>query len=631
MKNNKNIIYLSSNKNKIEPLKNPCENCLRIIIIISSVLFFCRNYLFLFSKTEIILDNKLNLSKEDNIDFSRYNTSIKAIVLYNSNIIIINETNEEEKNYLNNDELINNIKNQITLAKNHGIYGFAFHYYWSPDKKLVNIPLDLIISNKELKINFFLMIENNIFFNDKNAQNKNIKKFIGDMEKYMSDERYIKFDNKPVISINNDNIDEDDIYYLRSAFKVNNFGEIFIISNSNDINLTNKIRENIYDGLYHSTSYESLEKIIYSFNNTYNYFYTNLLEENLQFLNNNKINDTLIFRTSITISEYPIIVKEKNLRIYGDYTPNKFYFLNKIIIDWTKKYYNEDSQYIFIRGYNKNIFLNNITDFSNINSFSKAIYRLPFLLPNESKYNITNLLDGVFVLVQAHVFYIDLLPEIVNKTNNIIVPFDLYITTTTYENKLFIENYLKETSNANKYSVLLVENKGRDIIPLLYQVKDVIKNYKYICHIHTKKHLGDGWRTYLYENLLGNINITSAILSDFENDDKLGFIFPEHYHQQIKFIYNWNRNNAKQVNYLFEILFKKMKIKVGQTLDFPDGNMFWARTEAIYQVFNDKIIHLCPEENGQIDGTALHAIERLWLYLVKINGFYYKSSLYYLS
>ena len=57
--------------------------------------------------------------------------------------------------------------------------------------------------------------------------------------------------------------------------------------------------------------------------------------------------------------------------------------------------------------------------------------------------------------------------------------------------------------------------------------------------------------------------------------------------------------------------------------------MFWARTKAIYQVFDDKIIYNCPKENGQFDGTMLHAIERLWLYLTKINGFFYKSYLNY--
>ena len=42
-----------------------------------------------------------------------------------------------------------------------------------------------------------------------------------------------------------------------------------------------------------------------------------------------------------------------------------------------------------------------------------------------------------------------------------------------------------------------------------------IKKYKYFCHLHTKKFsslkFGDEWRYYLYENLLGNHIIISAI------------------------------------------------------------------------------------------------------------------------
>ena len=62
---------------------------------------------------------------------------------------------------------------------------------------------------------------------------------------------------------------------------------------------------------------------------------------------------------------------------------------------------------------------------------------------------------------------------------------------------------------------------------------------KYICHIHTKKtnHVlisGEGWRNYLYENLLGDPEAISRILFDFENIEKLGFIFPEPFYDVIK-------------------------------------------------------------------------------------------------
>lgn len=63
-------------------------------------------------------------------------------------------------------------------------------------------------------------------------------------------------------------------------------------------------------------------------------------------------------------------------------------------------------------------------------------------------------------------------------------------------------------------------------------------------------------------------------------------------------------------------------------MNFPVCNMFWARTEAIQKIFNDKIIKLCQIERRQFDTTILHAIERFWFYLVKLNGFYYKTIFY---
>ena len=112
-------------------------------------------------------------------------------------------------------------------------------------------------------------------------------------------------------------------------------------------------------------------------------------------------------------------------------------------------------------------------------------------------------------MIQVHVYYTDLIGEIINKTNNIPVPYDLYITTNSKDKKNIIEYYVKINSNANKYEILIIDNKGRDVIPFLIQLKNVIFKYKYLCHIHTKKHkrktkLGNYWRQYIYENLLGN-------------------------------------------------------------------------------------------------------------------------------
>ena len=167
-------------------------------------------------------------------------------------------------------------------------------------------------------------------------------------------------------------------------------------------------------------------------------------------------------------------------------------------------------------------------------------------------------------------------------------------------------------------------------MPFLIQMKNKIKKYKYICHIHTKKSLfidiGENWRNYLYNNLLGNENIILEILSEFENNDKLGFSFPENYYKALLlFGEKLSNKNKVLMKYLLNKLFK-FKLNIGTKIEFPIGNMFWARVNSIYQIFNEDFSNEIPKELGQKDGTLMHAIERIWLYLVKLNGFYYQKT-----
>ena len=391
----------------------------------------------------------------------------------------------------------------------------------------------------------------------------------------------------------------------------------------------NKENFNNNSGFCFSPSFYSLQKIKFHYNATNCYFYTHLVYYNLL---NPPLNNSNSFRMSLAMSKYPIFIKKNKTYIYWDYSPEKFYFLNKIIINWTKINYNKDNQFIFIDNFS-NLEKDNIFGYANINSFSKALYNLPFIVDNNTNITLFKLEKHVLILIQAHIYYIDLLSEIIDKTNNIPFHFDLYITTDTQEKKTYIENKLKAHSKANKFQVLITTNKGRDVIPCLIQLKDILMKYKYLCHIHTKKsgvnfELGRYWQHYLYENLLGNKSIIMQILNDFENNNDLGFIFPEHFYASILYAYSYSYQNWYHLNRIFDILFPNMKLRAGNNFNFPVGNMFWARTHAIYQIFDERIIELVPEENGQKDGTILHAIERFWLYLVKLNGFNYKTVLY---
>ena len=564
----------------------------KFIILFSIVMLFKRDFLILLLKKEINIGNPTKYG-ENRLDFSEYSTTIKPIALNN---IDLNYINENKNIFINNKKfnkeriiiIIKQLKEHINLAKSHGIYGFAFYYSLSQNKNFSLSALNIFIQNKNLKINFLIIFKK----------------------------------NKPK--------NKKEIIILREAFKIYGLGEIFILSQTN--NFINIIENNsIYDGFYYSPKFDSLEKIKFHYNKTNGYFYTHLIYHNLL---KPPLNNSIIFRVSIPLSNYPIILEKTKSYIYWDYSPEKYYFLNRVIINWTKIKYNKDNQFIFIEDFNR-LQKDNILGYANINSFSKALYNLPFISYINQNFNLNELKRGVFILIQVHIFYIDLLSEIIEKTNNMPVPFDLYITTDTLEKKQIIDNDLKISSRANKYQILITPNKGRDVIPCLIQLKDILIKYKYLCHIHTKKHgknkeSGRDWQHYLYENLLGNKKIIKQILSDFENHNKLGFIFPDHFFDYIHYAYDYKYLNWYHLNRIFDILFPDKKLRAGNIMNFPVGNMFWARTYAIHQIFDERIIKLSPEENEQKDETILHAIERFWLYLVKLNGLNNKTILYYI-
>ncbi len=270
-----------------------------------------------------------------------------------------------------------------------------------------------------------------------------------------------------------------------------------------------------------------------------------------------------------------------------------------------------------------------IYGYASINSFSKSLFNLPFRQNNSLSINTDN---KITIAIQAHVFYEDLMMEIINRLNLIKFKYDLFISTISKEKKEFIKKCLLN-SNAGKYEIKVLDNIGRDVFPFISQMKKKYKNYKYICHIHTKKSnhntlLGKNWRNYIYSNLFGSQSILSEILFDFEKNPELGFIFPEIYYDLKKDIHGFdksdfflNKPNKKYMNLILKKISKM--IKVGEKIDFPSGNMFWAKTKAIYQIFNIRLKY--PKELNQTNETIMHGIERIWLYLVKLNGYYYKT------
>ena len=637
--------------------------------LIKFLLITCIIILNYINFENIEIDNKIFLY-EKNINYSNLTTDIKTIALYLPQFHSIKENDKwwgkgftewtnvkdskplykghhqpripgDSLNYLGYYELINLevIQKQINLAKSHGVYGFGIYYYWFSGRRLLESPLDLFLINKNLDFKFLLIWANENWTRRWNGLNKKILikqeyndndpiNFIIDIKKYLIDKRYIKINEKPIIGLyepkNIPNLKKIISQWREESIKLG-IGEIFILVTLNNNTYEEFKKIGLFNGVYEFSPRDSFNcKIKYS----KNLLYTATLYKNINFIN--ATDDFPLFRGSmLEFDNSPRIKNSPN--IFENYSPEQFYLINKKIIEWTREHYNINNRFIFINAWNEwgeGAYLepDEKYGYASINSLSKALFDKDY---KDINFNFEEFNIRPIIAIQAHIFYIDLLNEIIVKINNIPVKFDLFISTDSLFKKNNIQNYIKQYSKASNINVIIIENIGRDVLPLLIQMKNVIKNYKYLCHIHTKKtmytNIGNDWRNYLLENLLGNQKIISEILSDFENNEKLGFIFPENYYKVlfqfgIQFI---NRNNKSIIIHLLKKYFHKFRI--GKKLEFPAGNMFWARVKAIYQIFNEKYEKNLPIEIGQKDGTIMHGIERIWLYLVKLNGYYYNK------
>ena len=577
---------------------------------------------------------------EKNIDFSEYSTKIKIIALYLPNFLSLQFLDKvkqkykkhhqpripENKSYINHYNLTNylQIKKQIHLAKTHGIYGFGIYFYWFSGVKLFDEPLNIIY---EANIDFHYMIiwknenvtdeNNNILLNEKYEEN-DPEKFIIEIKKYLLDQKYIRMEGKPIIGLyapnNIPNLQETLMVWRKKANELG-VGEIFIISSLNG-RIKDSYNLKLFDAAYkllpnYLNNTNKNKNIWYNYSYYYTLFYSNIIS-------NEKTIDFPIYNSIIL--EYDNSPINQNPTIFGEYSPELFYMLNKLLINQIGNNYN---QYILINAWN-NYFEGTYLEpdkkygYSSLNALSKALFNLTF---KNIKSNISLLINKCLVAVQVHIFYEYLIDEIINKTNNIPVKYDLYITTDTIKKKRFINYHVKKKSKANSYMIKIVKNEGRDVFPLLIQMTNIIKKYKYFCHIHSKISHSFKWRNYLYSNLIGSKELIIEILSDFENHDKLGVIIPESFYDVLQYSLRVDVFD-KYLNNLINRLFPGVKI-AKKFFEFPAGNMFWARNKAVYQIFKRDIVKEII--NQKITMELLYAIERIWLFINKLNGYYYKK------
>ena len=225
------------------------------------------------------------------------------------------------------------------------------------------------------------------------------------------------------------------------------------------------------------------------------------------------------------------------------------------------------------------------------------------------------------VALHVHAYYVDMLPQILERLSSNRQKVDLFISVTSPHAYAAAQVHLAQQFD-RAVSIRIVPNRGRDIGPFFTEFFDEMKDgYDIVGHIHTKKsvdvkdgNMGKRWFAFLADNLLGNAAcpMLDVVIDGFDRDRSIGIVFPDD-----PYISGMEKNRK-----FAEPMSTKLGIDViPEYFLYPMGTMFWARPTALQPIaalalqWEDY-----PAEPLPYDGSMLHALERLIALAVPANA-----------
>jgi len=513
----------------------------------------------------------------------------------------------------------NILRQQMELAKLYGIGGFCFYFYWFSGKRLLERPLLNYLKYNDLDLPFCLCWanenwtrrwdgrEDDILIGQTHPPENDLA-FIAYVSRYMKDPRYIRVQGKPILIVYRPSLFPSPAKTAerwRQWCRVNGIGEIY---------------------LAYTQSFDTVDPKEYGFDAAIEFppNRTSPPEITQQVITPNSLFKGKIYDWSelvrrsrnFTRPEYPLFRGVcpgwdntprlgKNSYVYINNSPRGYQeWLKNAIQDTVARFEDPGDRLVFINAWNE---------------WGEGAYLEP-----DEKYGYAYLEATRMALLRAniasigqdapkrmaiviHAYYPDIFREILDRIAALDKRYKLFVTT-PFDREEIIRNMLKKSGLG--HSLLRVENRGRDILPFLKIIPLVIEEgFSSILKIHTKKsrHREDGdiWRNDILNELVHSECI-EAVLNYFNNHSDVGMVGPiKHIVPMTTYL---GSNKAR-----IENLASRMGVDMNEALaqPFAAGSMFFAKIQALLPLVN---LALRPKdfegEEGQVDGTMAHAIER---------------------
>lgn len=533
------------------------------------------------------------------------------------------------------------LKEQIDLAKKHGIHGFAFYYYWFSGKKLMDGPLQSLIKHKEWDFNFSICWANENWTKRWDGRNNDIiiaqqyndddpKNFIKDVEHILLDARYLRYEGKPVLTVYRPLDLKDPARYAkvwREYFRKNHNTELYLVTvlsfddtDPRDIGfdaaqdfapLSAFFKNNLFDQNEFPYIHIDEKKLDINFEG--------VVADYRSIATNKRLIDAYPFKTfpGVTPSWDNDARKKGKGFVYLNSSPGIYAkWLDNTLSVYTKK---EPAPIVYINAWNEwaegaMMEPSQHLGYAVLNQTSRVLEKYSKTPNNQTK--------SEKLAVIVHLYYPDTWPQISQALEVISVPFDLHISLMDRDSSIEI----KLPSNATKLYRYIVPNRGRDVLPFVY-ILDKIQDsgYEYVLKLHSKKtkHYTDGveWFSQLLKGLLPSENVVNDIIK-LLNNDSTGAVAPNDHIVSLK------RHMGANEPILRHLLTRSLSneraneiLSKREYYPYPAGTMFWARIDTLKPLLG---LHLLPDdfqsEHKQLDGTLAHAIERYVGVLSQNNG-----------
>jgi len=210
--------------------------------------------------------------------------------------------------------------------------------------------------------------------------------------------------------------------------------------------------------------------------------------------------------------------------------------------------------------------------------------------------------------VHLHAWYLETLPELLAALSEAALEWRIIVSTPAQQAEAVRQAL---ASHGLQGEVIAADNQGRDILPFLEVAERLLQdNHDVVLKLHTKRSThrdnGDQWRQELLQRLILG-GRAARIHAAFQADPRLGMVVAEGHLLPVADFIGGNGPALQRLR-------AKLGLPTASGAErFGAGSMGWWRLQALRPLLDAHLYRNAFEsEQGQIDGTLAHAIERVF-------------------